>query len=202
MEKTYDELAKDYPWAIPYIPMIKELPNVMWANATWGDTSSILKDIIVRFSIDPKIALEFGVATGHSTSALACYFDNVIGVDTFREDYSYIDPRRPSKLNETKELLKDYNNIHLVEILFEDYIKYDVSERYDLIHIDLIHTYEPTYQCGEWALQHSDVVLFHDTISFPEVRRAVSDLVKKYDREFYNYYTSGATCGLGIVVKK
>lgn len=202
MEKTYDELARDYPWAIPYIATIKELPDVIWVNATWGDTSSILKDIIIRFNIDHKLALEFGVATGHSISALACYFDKVIGVDTFREDYSSIDPKRPSKLNETKELLKDYNNIHLIEMLFEDYIKYDVSERYDLIHIDLIHTYEPTYKCGEWAVLHSDVVLFHDTISFDEVRRAVCDLVKKYDRTLYNYYTSGATCGLGILVKK
>jgi len=184
---------------IEYVPKKREQPDVIWINNTWGDVSSILKDIIVRFKINPKVALELGVATGHSISALACYFDRVIGVDTFREDWNYIDPERTSKLYDTLRLLKGYNNIQLIQTLFEDFIKEDIYERYDLIHIDLIHTYEVTYMAGEWALKHSDCVIFHDTISAEAVMSAVSDLSVEYNYEFYNYPEK---YGLGILIKR
>jgi hypothetical protein len=94
--------------------------------------------------------------------------------------------------------LKEFSNIQLVESLFEDYIK-KVTERFDLIHVDILHHYKPTYDCGEWALQHSDCVIFHDTISHPTVKQACEDLANKYNFEFYNYPKS---FGLGILIKK
>jgi len=184
---------------IEYVPKKREQPDVIWINNTWGDVSSILKDIIVRFKINPKVALELGVATGHSISALACYFDRVIGVDTFREDWNYVDPDRESKLYDTLRLLKEYNNIQLIQGLFEDFIKETIFDRYDLIHVDLIHTYDMTYISGEWAIKHSDCVIFHDTISAPDVFRAVIALSNEYNYEFYNYPEK---YGLGILVKK
>ena len=134
-----------------------------------------------------------------STNKYNCYFNKVIGVDTFREDYDYVSPNRESKLYDTLRLLKGYNNIQLIQGLFEDFIKETVFDRYDLIHVDLIHTYDMTFMCGEWSLQHSDCVLFHDTVIRPEVLRAVTDLSAKYDYEFYNYPEK---YGLGILVKK
>jgi predicted O-methyltransferase YrrM len=184
---------------IEYIPIERDNPNVIWDNNTWGDISSILLDIIHRFSINPNVALEFGVATGHSTSALACYFKRVIGVDTFKDDYSYLDPDRPSTLYNTLRLLRNYYNIQLIQSLFEDFIKETIYDKYDLIHIDIIHSYRMTYDCGEWSLQHSDCVIFHDTVSYPEVKRAVIDLADKYNFEFYNYLFDS---GLGILIRK
>jgi len=182
-----------------YVPIKRGKPNVISINNTWGDISSILIDIIERFNLDTKVALEFGVATGHSISALACYFDRVIGVDTFREDWNYVDAIRPSKLYDTLRLLKEYNNIQLIQGLFEDFIKETIFDRYGLIHIDLIHTYDMTYMAGGWALKHSDCVIFHDTISAKAVMDAVRDLSVEYNYEFYNYPKQH---GLGILVKK
>jgi hypothetical protein len=184
-----------------YIPLIREEPDVLWINATWGDTSSILKDIILRFKITPRVALEFGVATGHSISALACYFNRVLGVDNFRNSLSWHNPAEPSQYYDVLKALRKYNNIQLIGSLYEDFIQHDIYEKYDLIHVDIMHYYKDTFDCGSWALQHSDVVLFHDTNSFPEVGEAVRDLSIKYGFEFYNYMTDKATCGLGILVK-
>lgn len=184
---------------IEYIPRERDYPPVVSGqDATWGDISTILKDIIWRFIVPTKVALEFGVATGHSISALSYYFDRVIGVDTFREDITDVNPNRESKLYETLILLKDYNNIQLIQTRFEEFIKETYFHRYNLIHVDLIHNYDMTFDCGAWSLQHCDCVLFHDTMSFPDVMRAVTDLSVKYNCEFYNYPNKN---GLGILTR-
>lgn len=54
--------------------------------SAWGDIPTILLDIIERFDIKRDKALEFGVEFGYSTSAIANYFDKVVGVDTFEGD--------------------------------------------------------------------------------------------------------------------
>jgi hypothetical protein len=183
---------------IEYIPEIKDIPNVVNVISAWGQIPTIIKDIILRFKIKTDHALEFGVEEGYSTTALAYYFKNVIGVDTFRNDCWENSLERPSQYTRIKELLKDYPNIMLVESMFEDYIKTDLNW-YDLIHIDILHDYRPTFDCGDWALRHSNCVIFHDTMSFPSVMQAVTDLAKKYSFEFYNYPED---YGLGILVKQ
>lgn len=180
-----------------YEPENRDYPKLMTNDSSaWGDIPTILKDIIDRFGIKQNICLEFGVEYGYSTSALSNYFDFVIGVDTFRGDehtgnMSYI-------YEHTKENLKEFRNIGLIESSYQNFIK-DNHEKYDLIHIDIVHKYDETYECGEWSVQHSDVVIFHDTESFPDVKRVCEDLSKKYDLEFYNYPQSN---GLGILTKK
>ena len=163
---------------IEYIPKIRDTPSVVKVVSAWCDIPTILKDIIVTFNINPQTALEFGVEYGYSTSALANYFTKVIGVDTFMGDIHSNTKRNHYKV--TKRTLKNrYKNI------------------YDLIHIDIVHTYNETYECGEWAVNHSKVVIFHDTISFDEVKKACYDLSTKYGLEFYNYPDSH---GLGILI--
>jgi len=168
-------------------------------RSAWGGIPEILKDIINRFNIKMNVALEFGVERGYSTSALANYFKRVIGVDTFRYNISDLSQERPSEFYYVLKLLRTYPNIQLIESLFEDFIQYDIYDNYDLIHIDIIHKYEPTFICGEWSMKHSGCVLFHDTISCPEVMKAVQDLSDLYKFEFYNYKKSN---GLGILIKK
>ena len=82
--------------------------------------------------------------------------------------------------------------------MFEYDCKKYPDQRYNLAHVDIVHTYEDTFNCGDWCLEHSDVVIFHDTLSFPEVFRACQDLSIKHNLTFYNYEASH---GLGILVK-
>lgn len=181
---------------IEYIPVKRENPKLAQVGSAWGNIPSIIKDIIERFNLDQKIALEFGVEYGYSTSALANYFEKVIGVDTFEGDiHSGI---KNNHIEITTGNLKDFSNIDLIKSDFRDYIK-DNNNFYDLIHIDIIHNYEQTFACGEWSVNHSNCVIFHDTLSFPEVFRAVCELANKYNLEFFNYQESH---GLGILVNK
>jgi predicted O-methyltransferase YrrM len=182
---------------IDYIPIERDNPNIMGKRpSAWGDIPTILKDIIKRFNVDTKKALEFGVEYGYSTSALANYFDEVIGVDTFVGDIH--SSERSNFLELTKDYLQEYPNIKLIESTYQDFIL-NKKEQYDLIHIDIIHTYKETYECGEWAVNNSNVVIFHDTESFPDVKQACFDLATKYNLSFYNYLSS---YGLGILVKQ
>jgi hypothetical protein len=78
---------------------------------------------------------------------------------------------------------------------YKEWITKDTSQ-YDLIHVDIVHTFEDTLACGRWAADHAPVVLFHDTESFSEVKRAVAAIAEDTGKTFYNY----PHCyGLGIV---
>ena len=179
---------------IEYVPKIRDTPKIVKVISAWGDIPTIIKDIIVTFNVDPQIALEFGVEYGYSTSALANYFSKVIGVDTFEGDI-HSDIKQNHHMM-TENTLKNYKNIQLIQSSYQDYIKTNNSI-YDLIHIDIVHTYNETYECGEWAVNHSKVVIFHDTISFDEVKKVCYDLSTKYGLEFYNYSDYH---GLGILI--
>ena len=180
---------------IEYVPKIRDTPKIVNVVSAWGDIPTIIKDIIVTFNINPQTALEFGVEYGYSTSALANYFSKLIGVDTFMGDIH--SDTKTNHYKVTKRTLKNrYKNIQLIQSSYQDYIKTNNSI-YDLIHIDIVHTYNETYECGEWAVNHSKVVIFHDTISFYEVKKVCYDLSTKYVLEFYNYPDSH---GLGILI--
>lgn len=174
---------------LEYIPEILDDPKIVDYYSAWGNIPTILKDIILRFNIRQNIALEFGVGGGYSTSALANYFEKVIGIDHFIWE--------PGGIEKVKETLKDYNNIFLYQNRWEEFILLN-DNNYDLIHIDIEHNFADTFNCGEWSVCHSDCVIFHDTESFYEVKKACEALSKKYDLKFYNYQHD---CGLGILVK-
>lgn len=163
--------------------------------SAWGDIPHILSSIIKDFGIPTKNALEFGVEFGYSTSALANIFEEVLGVDTFEGDIHT--RHRGDHFIETKESLSKWPNIFLVKSDYRDFIK-ECKDRFNLIHVDIVHTYQDTYDCGEWSIQHSDITIFHDTESYPEVKKACTDLADKYSLDFYNYTKS---YGLGILVK-
>lgn len=180
---------------IIYEPIIRDTPRLMTEReSAWGDIPTILKDIIERFHIKQNVALEFGVEYGYSTSALSNYFEKVIGVDTFTGDIHTW--KSGFHFDETNECLKDFPNIELVVSRFENFILNN-DNIYDLIHIDIDHEYDTTYKCGEWAINHSRVTIFHDTESFQDVKRACEDLSFKYNLYFFNYPQS---FGLGILV--
>lgn len=164
----------------------------------WDGCESVLEDIIERFDITPTFALEFGVQHGYSTAALANYFTHVIGVDTFAGDEMAGFGDSDHTFNATKSALIDFPNVNLARMSYQDWIG-TFNGKYDLIHIDIVHTYEDTYACGEWAVGHSDVVIFHDTQSFPDVGRAMGDLA---DHHGWNFYNWGYQHGLGILTPR
>ena len=179
----------------PFLPARRELPpRTVPGHSAWRGIESILGDLISRFEIPTGRCLEFGVERGYSTAALSCFFDSVTGVDTFQGDIHTRDPR--DILAQTAERLANFPNIHLVRSDYRDWIARDTTN-YDLIHVDIVHTYVDTFACGLWSANHSRCTLFHDTVSFPSVRRAVLDVARQTGKRFYNFKESN---GLGILV--
>ena len=173
-----------------------ELP-ILKISSAWGGIERIMKPIMRKFNIKNNLALEFGVEHGYSTSILSGLFDKVIGVDTFTGDIHSGLKNNHKKQTETN--LIEYSNIELFESTWEEWANsFTHNSKYDLIHIDILHDYNSTFNAGEWAVQHSDIVIFHDTISFSDVNLSVSDLSKKYGYYYYNYPLYN---GLGILSK-
>lgn len=181
---------------INYVPRKLSMPPklIQSKSQAWVGLEKIILDVIEFSGIKQHSALEFGVEFGYSTAVFANYFDKVTGVDIFTGDphAGY----HGNIMQETSHNLRDFSNIQLIQADYKEYIKQD-DKRYDLIHVDIIHTYEDTFACGLWAAQHSDCTVFHDTQSFPDVKRAVADVARKTGKKFYNYRPCH---GLGIII--
>lgn len=180
-----------------YIPNKRAQPILMTKHpSAWGDIPTILPDIIERFGVPTASALEFGTEYGYSTSALANYFDEVIGVDTFEGDF--MTGRKSDHYQMTCEDLAPWPNITLVKSSYQEFIK-GHDKRHGLIHIDIVHTYEDTYRCCEWSLGRADLVVLHDTLSFPDVNLVCIHLADRHGLEYHNYPHSH---GLGILARR
>jgi len=184
---------------IKFEPSRRESVKVANVVSAWGNIPTVLADIIDRFNVKKDKALEFGVEYGYSTSAIANYFEKVVGVDTFEGDiHAGIQKDAEITFQETKNRLAYFGNVKLHKESYQTFIARE-TEDYDFIHIDIVHDYPHTFECGDWAVQHAPVVIFHDTLSFPDVMKACQDLAVKHDLEFHNYEES---YGLGILVRK
>ena len=181
---------------INYVPRKIATPKrlIQSRSMAWVGLEKIILDIIEFSKINPKTALEFGVEFGYSTAVLANYFEKVIGVDIFTGDAHA--GLHGDIYDETRNNLKDFANIELIRADYKDFIR-STDRSFDMIHVDIIHTYEDTYQCGLWSAEHATCTIFHDTQSFPAVKKAVSDIAKKTNKRFYNYRKCN---GLGIVI--
>jgi hypothetical protein len=184
---------------IPYLPKrLVKPPRIIDVSTAWDGVESVLADVMERFEIGNALALEFGVGYGYSIAALANYFGKVIGVDTFLGDEHA--GFQENLFEQTTKNLSDFENILLAAHSYQTGIASpDFSGmRCDLIHIDIVHTFEDTYACGRWAVDHADVVIFHDTLSFPDVMRAVQAIADETGRFFYHWEFKH---GLGILSK-
>jgi hypothetical protein len=180
---------------IPFVPNYLQSPTrILRVDSAWKGIESILSDLIERFQIGTNCCLEFGVEFGYSTAALSSFFHSVIGVDTFAGDKHTAN--KIDVYDETVTRLSSFKNVRLIRSDYRDWIKQDENS-YDLIHVDIVHTYTDTFACGLWSAFHSQCVIFHDTESFPTVRRAVTEISRLTRKRFYNFKESN---GLGILV--
>ena len=165
-------------------------------STAWKGLEDYIFPIIKHFNINQNIALEFGVDHGYSTDILSKAFNKVVGVDSFVGDI-HINHAQGEKFYNTVKSSFEGTNVEIVRASFEDFIK-DNNNRYDLIHIDIVHEYEPTFNCTDWAIQHSDVVILHDTESFPEIKKVCQDISAKHGVGFYNITEH---FGLGVLYR-
>lgn len=181
-----------------YVPaQLTPEPRVPDVHSEWKGLEQVVPDVLDRFNVGRHTAIDFGVWYGFSTGALANLFDHVYGVDHFKGDDH---AGRPSDLFEqARRALTPWHNIVLVSQSWQEYTATHPLVYADLVHIDIVHTYDETFACGVWACRHADLVLFHDTDEFPDVRAAVSNLALAFDREFWNYPRHH---GLGVLVRK
>jgi len=180
---------------LPYEPHRREPPKrKLQVRSAWEGIQDILADLIERFQVDTHRCLEFGVEFGFSTVALSSFFESVTGVDTFCGDRDTAN--KHNIFESTKSRLAGYPNIQLIKSDYKTFILGDHGT-FGLIHVDIIHTYADTFACGYWSAKHSQCTIFHDTESFPQVRRAVADVARETGKKFYNYEKSH---GLGILV--
>jgi hypothetical protein len=188
-------MAKQKVSVIPYVPEHRQAPpRVLTTVTAWKGIESILGDMIEKFHIGTDSCLEFGVEFGYSAAALSSFFNSVIGVDTFLGDkHTRIDE---DLYETTVNRLSCFENIKLIRSNYQDWIRSD-NNFYDLIHVDIVHTYKDTFACGMWSALHSNCTIFHDTESFPAVLAAVTDISRKTGKKFYNFEESN---GLGILV--
>jgi len=178
-----------------YIPIKKTAPEKTIPVVTaWKGLELILEDILNQFNIERGSCIEFGVEFGFSSVVFSNYFKTVKGVDIFIGDEHTT--HKGDHYEQTRNSLVDFKNIELFKSDYRDWIKKDTNQ-YDFAHVDIVHNYKETYECGLWAVQHSKCCIFHDTDSFIEVRRAVYDIAKKTGKRVYNYPHHH---GLGIIV--
>ena len=155
--------------------------------SAWKGLEQVIEPLLDEFNIGRDTCLDMGVDYGFSTVAFSNYFKEVTGIDHFKGD-------KHAGFRDLYQQVKQIGipNINFVQSDYKDFIK-DNNNYYNLIHIDLVHTYKDTYKAGKWAINHADMVIFHDTESFPEVHRAVEDL---REGEWFNYPEHH---GLGII---
>lgn len=178
-----------------YVPLNKKAPKYLLSvDTAWEGLELIIEDILDQFEIDRDSCIEFGVEFGYSTVVFSNFFNRVIGIDTFEGDKHTV-----NKLNHyeaTQKKIAQFSNIELVKSDYKDWIIKD-NQHYNFAHVDIVHNYKETYECGLWAAKHADCTIFHDTESFIEVRKAVIDIAKTTGQQLYNY----PEChGLGILV--
>ena len=199
--KRITNMARSIPELIRYRKVKRYTPQTLETPArqlnvvsAWKGNELLIRDIINTFEVGTGHCLEFGVGFGFSTVALSSYFETVTGVDLFVGDVHTVN--RQDHYESTKSVLAAFENIEIVRADYKDWIRED-SSFYDLIHVDIVHTYEDTFRCGLWSAEHSKCTLFHDTESFPDVKEAVLEISRKTGKSFYNFKEN---FGLGIVV--
>ena len=183
---------------ITYIPEHRMLPpKTVEVDTAWKEVAPVVESILDQFNVERDNMLEFGVDYGYSTVIFSNFFKHVVGVDHFLGD-GYAGFRNEKMYSRVMDILSPFQNISLVPMDYQEFIR-DCDADFDFIHVDIVHTYAETFECGDWAVQHAPVVMFHDTIAFHAVMMAVEELSAKWDMLFYHVPEQH---GIGILARK
>jgi hypothetical protein len=191
-----------------YIPKSFTTPEILIdVPSAWKGLEGYIQPLMDELGIpygENAVFTEFGVEYGYSCIAFANFFGLVEAVDHFEGDIHA--GERSTKQQFLDNIPAEFKGkIKVYPISYQDYFEYaplkqPLAKPIDLVHIDIIHTYEDTFACGQLAWIHlrPKAMLFHDTISLPEVAKACEDLAAKYGLRFLNIPFS---YGLGILIK-
>lgn len=191
---TNRKINRKYPSITYEVKKLEYPKNLLTYDSYWRGLESIIADLVEQFNIPTTTCLEFGTEYGYSAVAFSNYFDKVIGVDIFTGDIHA--GKHEDNFDEMVKQLEPWENIKLIKSDYRDYIQNN-EQQYGLIHTDIIHSFKETYECGLWAALHSKCAIFHDTESYPEVKRACYHIARGTGKKFYNY---NKFFGLGIIV--
>jgi len=188
MSEILNYVPSDFDYTIEPLPV----------PSAWVGLEKIIRPMLTDFDIKPNKAIEFGVDWGYSLSALAQIFQDVIGVDHFQGDQF---TGHAAQYDKVVNWISEWPNVKIYQESFEQFFDNpdNVGKRWDFCHIDIVHTYEATFACGMSAVKRCDCVIFHDTESFPDVKKACVDIAQQMNLDFYNYPHN---YGLGILVSK
>jgi len=163
----------------------------------WEGLECYMDSIIKELNIKTDLALEFGIDQGYSLKILTQLFKKTVGVDSFSSDPHIGHPQGSEFFQSILNKFKDHN-VDIFKVDYRDYIKND-NKQYDLIHVDIVHFYAETFECVDWSIQHSNVVLVHDTITFPDMHRVCVDIAKKHNVGYSNIIPHN---GLGVLYRR
>lgn len=113
--------------------------------------------MIERFDIGTHRCLEFGVEFGYSTVTLSSFFNSVWALIHFWETSI-----RLITMMSIKKRSAGYPaspTSQLIRSDYKDWIQKDEND-YDLIHVDIIHSYADTFACGFMECKSSKVYNF------------------------------------------
>lgn len=150
-----------------------------------------------------KLIVDLGVDNGFSTFCFAIgTSETVIGLDSFEGDphagFRNTESYVHEKLIFLKENYKLPGNVEFIKGFFHDIAQAWTRGKVDLLHIDGFHSYEAVSQdFADWFphCQEEAIVIFHDTLSFPDT------VGKFFDELAYPKFNFLHTHGLGVICK-
>jgi hypothetical protein len=159
-----------------------------------GEDVIAMKKVLKKYK--PKVMLEIGSAYGTSTKLLAAIAEEFGGHVYCIEP----DPKPEWEVNLKEHDLLKYTTMIKGE---SPWISWEGNPKIDFLFIDGFHNYRNTftdYFYWQKYLKTGGVVAFHDTNRFPQVSRAVDEIIRSED--LHPIGTSSSKCGMRIFEKR
>lgn len=156
-----------------------------------------LVEYINKYSNTNKMdMIEIGSYVGESTQFFLKNFKRVLSIDPFLNNYDLNDPACnhldfDKVYNIFKENIKQYSNINHIRKKSDDAIKDIIGNKYDMVYIDGLHTYD---QVNKDIINYKQIIKENGFISGHDyhpnwngVRKAVDELLGKPDMVFSDF---------------
>ena len=153
-----------------------------------GEDVVAIKKILKKYK--PKVILEIGSAYGTSTKLFAAIAEEFGG---------HVYCIEPDPKPEWEANLKEHKLFKYVTLIKGEspWINWEGKPKIDFLFVDGFHNYRNTftdYFYWQKYLKTGGVVAFHDTNRFPQVSRAVDEIIRSEDLELIG--TSRSKCGM------